>query len=90
MRSLGSTRQLFLISSRRLYTAVNTSTTFEVQDRPYATILKSGLATPKLPEPTLMFSPRSFVRIGGALLFVFPISNCRLAICRSLTGILDW
>jgi len=26
---------------RRLYTAVNESTTFEVQDRPYATILKS-------------------------------------------------
>ena len=32
------------------------------------TILKSELATPDTPEPTLIFSPRQFVRIGGALL----------------------
>ena len=30
------------------------------------------LATPDRPEPTLMFSPRQFVRIGGALLCLEP------------------
>jgi hypothetical protein len=64
-------RQLILFLAADFISPVNSSTTFEVRDRPYVTILKSVPATLVIPEPTLKFSPRQFARIGGVHLFRF-------------------